>query len=217
MSGKFVLVFACWLLAIMGCGGRAIDIGNVGEQAGRRASKFPFEVREPDVYQGEFTLTHGAAVDRWFRARNGERWRLERLVDGRPRRTHIRNGDLYVIDHEKRVYAIQESQNSPPAYPSLSPHELFAGFVASFEELGSEGAVTRYRLKRRTEAVEEVTLHYDTEKKMIVRQERTDITNGGRLVTSIFEIRDLKLEAHDELFAIPHGYRQISWAEYQKR
>jgi hypothetical protein len=207
--GKFAIVL-CLAAALFGCSGSSAPPANQAPVTAPPAVKeFPFSVKEPEVYQADFVVETAGGNQRWFAARNGASWRIDtfsgiqQLV-----RTELENGSHYLIDHRTKTYITQPGTTERRFIGSLA-EDFFRGKENfTFEEVGRENGQVKYRAKRTADAKGEVIITFDEKSGMIVRQEFTTADQtGGTSPQFVYEVRNLKLEADDSLFALPADYK----------
>ena len=182
------------------------DIALNSESMGR----FPFSTKEPEVYQGDLSLTNGASVDHWFVARKGDKWRVDIFRSDEKLVSQIRSGDLFTIDHRKRSYsAIGGDQALPDAgMGNEAVSSFFHGTdYREFVELDSDSTLVNYRARSIRSGTNEVLITVDKPSGLIVRQEFID--RDGTATGLVYEMRNLKLEVDDAVFRIPDGYRKV--------
>lgn len=179
-------------------------------------SQYPFSTREPEIFQANITITSNGAEKRWFMARSGARWRLDIFADGKASLTQITAGKVFLIDHGRKIYTEEPQGNtiSPPD-PHLS--SFFRGRDhLKFEDLGAEDGIRKYRAVTSDAAKEEIVIHIDGPSGMIVRQEFYAGTGVNARLAAVYEVRDLKLEADDSVFALPAGYGAVAYEEFHR-
>lgn len=193
-----------------------ISNANVGEVK----TEFPFNTKEPEVYQGDFVVILGTSEEHFRKARKGSLSRIDFFRGGEILTTQLVTDKSYTIDHSRKVYF-----EEPIAADSLSAIPVFDstnGFFAgkeytTFVETGREGKITKYRVKAADPAKGEVIVSVDTSSGMMIRQEFLSAREeaGGSGLNVIFEIRDLRLEVDETVFELPAGYRKVSKDEYR--
>jgi hypothetical protein len=173
-------------------------------------TNLPFLAKEPEVFQAEFIRSDGVRESRSFYARKGAKWRFDWSVNGEIRYSMIQADSLYTVRHDKKLYeeasAGEYSNAAPDFVNDLTNGLLRQRPYTTFEEIGREGNITRYKVQIENSGTGEIFIDFDNTLGMIVRQEfknGTDIEFG-------FELRNIKLEADDSLFEIPAGYRKVT-------
>ena len=213
-----VAFFACVLF--QACGGSQSNSNKDLSLAGRDASKFPFPTKEPEVYQGEFVIGDGKTEDKYFVARNGEKWRFDFTRDGEPWITQMNSGDVYFIDHTKKTYS---------TLPSSQMEKFDAGYFNSltwgffrganyidYDEVARENGVIKFKARTLKDSKTDIVVAIDEKSEMMVRQEITstqDRDADGKPITYIYEVRNLKFETDANVFEIPSGYRKAASIE----
>jgi len=205
-----------FVLAIVALGpgcGQSITGGNSSTApASAEKSDFPFSTKEPDTYQGEFVVTAGGIEDKWFVARKGDRWRFDTFRNGSVSISRIKTDALYDLDGNRKIYAA-EPTNDISTFDALS-YGFFKGKeYRQFESLGREGNLLKFRAGDQDVSKGGTIIYVDESSGMIVKQEFT----GQRSDTQFtYAVRDLRFDVADEIFAIPEGFRRVSWEEFQK-
>jgi len=217
-SRIFLLTLICATF-LTGCGSSTEGPGKQVSSTDERQNQFPFPSVEPAVYQGDFFMNDGSRESHWFIARKGDKYRID-LFHTELWRSEIINDKVYSIDHKKRLY-----QEMPG--PGSAPSETTIGNVTStffgpreyreFEDLGVEGNLRKYRVRPLTGSRDEIFIYIDQPSGLIVRQEFTVGGENGPAGSSRFEIRNLKLEVDDSVFAVPAGYTHVSADDFARR
>ena len=206
---KYFLLLAFLVLFLQACGG-ARGNENVAQIAPiEEKGEFPFSTKEPEVYQAVFVVTGGGVENKWFVVRNQDRSRIDFYQNGELVRTRLTTDAMYSIDYKRKVYtAISVSEGT---VADLTDKFFKGKAYRKFEKLGSDGGMTKYKAVGENPG-DEVLITYDDAKSMIVRQEFRSPKSDTAVV--VFELKDLKMEAADNLFAIPAGYRRIGRDEF---
>jgi hypothetical protein len=184
-------------------------------------SEFPFPTKEPEIYQGDFIVGNGQFEDKWFVARKGDKWRLDFFSNGEMRRSEIRADRSYSIDHSRKIFAETPENNYLPSDPLFfddMTHNFFKGKeYREFEEIGRADGLIKYKVRNDATSKDSVLISIDASSGMIVRQEFTAVNGqleNGLPVSFIYEIRNLKTDVDDSIFAIPEGFKKVTWGEY---
>lgn len=183
-------------------------------------SRFPFSTVEPAVYQGNFVVAAGQNESHWFVARNGSRWRIDFFDGDVLRATQIMADKFYSIDHRQKIYSATPASGAG-SEAGLTLTDVTINFFRGteyreFDDLGSEGALRKYKVRQVPEMKDDVLLYVDPVSGLIVKQQffsRTDGAPGQSKPDYTYEIRDLKLDAGDQLFQLPAFYRQVTPGE----
>ena len=216
-------LFVCSAL-FAACGAAPANSNNVATQppANKTAdSEFPFSVKEPAVYQGDFYAGGEDYQNKWFVARNGDKWRIDFFTDGVKDRSEIKTDHVYYIDHKRKLYAI-EPEGDKGTVQSSYFSTLLSGFFKDkeyrkFESLGNEGDLKKYRVLEENSTKGDLTVYVDPATSMIVKQEyvaHNQMDGQAKDSKYTYEIKNFKTEAPDELFQLPDGYKSIEWNQY---
>lgn len=182
-------------------------------------SEFPFSTKEPEAYQGDFVVTIGANEEHFFRARKGERSRIDIFKGGEIHFTQIITDKTFTIDTVRKIYT--EDLITTGAVHAAPVFDATNGFFSgkeyiAFEEIGRDGNITKYRVKNTDPGKSEILVSVDTASGLVVRQEFVaQPSEGGMQANVIFEIRNLKLEVDDNVFQLPAGFRKVSKEEFR--
>ena len=186
-----------------------------GPAAGELAKgEQPFAAKEPDVYQTEVFYSSGGKADRYFVARNGSRRRFDTYVGDTVSVTElITDNTRYVIDRVRKLYYIDPPSEKGPK--AINPAAL-AFFQNTqhheFDEMGrADGRIT-YRAKRQPgDPDQDVVMTIDEATGLMVRQDVKGNDTGNSFT---FELKNLRLDAPDDLFSLPTGDRLVSKEEF---
>lgn len=218
---SLLLLGFCALLA-QACGSSQTVVNNSVVLVPESESEFPFKTREPEVYQAEIVISSGGnSEERIFVAKKAAMWRIDLLREGKPWVTQLMTDNLYSIDHQRQVYGITGVQGPDIAdrFNDLTSNYFKGKEYREFEELGRENDTIKYRVKASAVQKDEIILSFDTRLGMIVKQEFTSrkLEDGSETPASYaYEMRGLRTEVDDSVFAIPKGYRKISTEEYRR-
>ena len=210
---KFFLLASSFALVLQACGSSPGNENRPAFVPVETKSEFPFSTKEPEVYQGDFVVIAGGNETRWFMARRGDNWRFDTFYGTERLITEMNSGQIYHIDHQQKLYASAPSSGmiARPATNFFSGKQYH-----EFEMTSEEVGIVRYRVKNSDALTDEILISIDKASGMIVRQEFTGRnTETGLPVSYVYEIRNLKLEADDSVFAIPAGYRKVTWEEFR--
>ena len=216
---KILLLIGIFAGLIQACGGSQTDQVKPTSPAAEVVREFPFSTKEPEVYQADLVLNDGVAETRYFVARKGERWRFDIFRGTERWMSEIRSDKFYKVDHRRKIYTADNVESG-----SASTMGGFAGAMSTFfrgkqyrefDDLGREGNLHKYKVKESAASKESVLIYFDEASGMMVRQEFIGEKGGSSQETKfIYELRDLKLDVADEIFAIPRGYRKVSADEF---
>lgn len=183
-------------------------------------SDLPFSTREPEVYQAEIVVT-AAGVERvTFTARNGAKRRYEYNFGEKTAVVWLKGDKSYLLLPDKKIYAEQDSDDGTSA-PSALEEQLTTEWLntkpgARFESLGTENKLKKYSAKLNESNASEIVVFIDEASGLPLKQEYYSISGEQRGLLYSVELRNLKLEAGDELFAIPSDFRKVTAEELRK-
>jgi hypothetical protein len=177
----------------------------------------PFSTKEPEVFQAEIVVSAGGAEKKFFTARNKGK-QLTVFNRGEKSETAVlqaENGQTFVINHEKKTFR----ENQIGASGFLSENRNLLDFLttkwlvektdATFENLGAENNLTKYRVRLADSNNSEILVFVDENLKIPIKQEFYSITGGQRSLMYSVEIRSFKLQAEESLFELPKDYRKL--------
>lgn len=183
-------------------------------------SDLPFSTREPDVYQARVVTTAGESERTVFSARNGAKRRYDLNYGEKNPVVWIRADKEYILLPEKKAYTEQIPGQGESALAaeleSLTVGWLTVKTPAEFASAGAETGIKKYRSKLSGSDASEILLSIDETSGLPVKQEFYRVNGAERVLVYTVELRDLRLEAPDDLFAIPAGYRKVSMQELRK-
>ena len=203
------------------CGNRQNTTGHAARTLESEPGVAPFSTKEPEMYQAEAILSTGGTERRIFIARKGTRRRID-YDRGTPQQTTLISSDADIV-YSERLNIYSESAADKPGQP---PSELENGVTASllsrrpdtaYESLGRENGLSKFRSHSGAAKASEVIIFVDDAIAFPVRQEFYSIAaDGQRVLQYTMEVRDLKLEADDALFAVPQRARKVPIADFRK-
>jgi hypothetical protein len=178
-------------------------------------SEIPFSTKDPEVFQAEIVTTAGGSEKVVFAARNGARRRFD-FPHGASRISVIETDKNYLLVNSRKIYAENPAQTI--ATPGdewsemLTTEWLSARQSAKFFKLEAENNLTRYRVtfNEAGAAQSESLIYIDDAAGILVKQEFYSLADGQRTLTMTIELKNLKLEAADELFAVPKDFKKVS-------
>ncbi len=211
---SFLLAVVCVML-MQGCGSTPTNENTTVTVIPEAKSGFPFATKEPEVYQGD-QIINGNEAGRTFIARKGPYFRYEHFRDGSPSRTELKTDKLYSLDHVKKIYT-EEPLDAANGF-NMTGFDHFKGKEhLDFDIVDSEGGVVKYKVRQTDHMTDEILIYVDEKSGMIIRQEfgGKPPGEGGAPASFIYEIRNLKLDVEDAVFALPDGYRKVSAKEFR--
>jgi hypothetical protein len=183
-------------------------------------SEIPFSNKEPEVFQLEIVITAGGSENRIFAARNGARRRFDYGAGAKSKVSLVEADKNYLLIESRKVYAERAAENSPPEEnwtDFLTTEWLSAKPDAKFFKLEAENNLARYRvvLGDADAAKSESLIFVDEGAGLPVRQEFYSLEGDQRTLTMTVELKNLKLEADDELFLVPKDFKKVSIEEFR--
>jgi hypothetical protein len=183
--------------------------------AAKTPGEFPFSTIEPEVYQGDVTVSDGQIEKRWFVARKGELSRLDFYSGGDLSHSKLVADKIYLVDHKRRVYIVTDETETPGASPEMPagvPDAIYRGKqYRKFEETGRENGRIHYKVTPDAFSKGEVLISIDEATGMMIRQEFRD---GP--AAFVYEMKNLRTEVEDAIFALPPGYRKVGQEEFYR-
>lgn len=198
--------------------------GNVAEavpKPEKTPGEFPFSTIEPEIFQGDITVSDGQIEKRWFVARKGERSRLDFYFDGKLSYSKLVIDKTYLIDHERGVYIVTDENELAPGtaagMPTGVPDAIYRGKqYRKFEETGRENGRIHYKVTPDAFSKGEILISIDEATGMMVRQEFKDGPDQGAPATFVYEMRNLRTDVDDAIFALPAGYKKVEREEFYR-
>ncbi|MBV9242232.1 MAG: hypothetical protein JO314_09515 [Acidobacteria bacterium] len=211
---RSLLVFLlCTLPLFAACGAR-----NTGSNAAPNTppngdltnAEQPFAAKEPDVYQTEVYYSSGGPSDKYFVARNGASHRFDTYVNDKLAVTElIKDNTRYVIDHARKIYYADPPSDKGPKVVNPAALAFFQNTQHhEFDEVSRDNGTITYKAKKQPgDPDPDVTLTIDQKTGLMVRQE---VKGSGADQSFTFELKNVKIEASDDLFQIPADYKQVT-------
>jgi len=189
--------------------------------AGELKSEIPFATKEPEVFQTEIVIsTDGLEERKNFVARNGANRRFDFNFGAKNQVSVLQIDKNYLILSDQKIYA--ENPNGEKDFGSenqtdfLTSKWLYEKTEADFERLETDGNLTKYRVRLETGDLSESIIFVDETLGFPVRQEFYSISGAQKILRFTVELRNLKLQANDDLFLIPKNFRRVTTAEFRK-
>ena len=185
--------------------------------AGEIKTGIPFSTREPDVFQAEIIITANAGSEitkkKYFVARNGER-RLTVFNRGeKGEKTILQTDKVFVIDGAKKNFREISGKTASFADDNLksflTTEWLAEKKEASFENLGAENNLTKFRVRLNDSTNSEILIFVDENLKMPVRQEFYSVSGEQKTLMFSVELENYQTRAEESLFVIPEDFKKI--------
>lgn len=180
-------------------------------------SNAPFSNREPDVFQAEIVVRSRDFEDVAFVARNGSRRRTEFGRGSKREIVLIESDRRVVLIPSRRIFTEQTISASGTADDFgdfLTTEWLSDARFATFERIGIENGLTKYKVAADGETDSESYVFVDESLGFPVRQEHYSAENGERKLFHSVELRGLRINADDALFEIPAGFARVTAEEF---
>jgi len=178
----------------------------------------PFVVKEPEVFQAEFVSTSGDSSTVSFYARKGGNWRFDTAFNSPDSVSLVKTDKMYSISRANKTYSeIPTGQGvspEPDFFIDMTHALLKQPNNVKFEEAGRNGTIAKYKVTIGDSSVSEAIIYFDESAGMITREEFMSGSDQGSPSAFVFEMRNLKMEVDDSVFAIPADYRRITWTDH---
>lgn len=183
-------------------------------------SETPFSTKEPDNFQAEIVVTANAVESRSLTAKNGANRRYDYRYGEKNQLTVLQTDKNYLVLPAKKIYA-EDSPQSTISAPDdwqdfLSKEWLNAKTPAKFEKLETIDNITKYRVVPGENADSEIFVYSDEKLGMPVKQEFYSTNGEQKTLNFTVEIKNLKLQTDDNLFAIPADFKKIQIEDLRK-
>ncbi len=175
----------------------------------------PFAAKEPDVYQTEVYYTVGGATIKNFVARSGDKRRVDTYVDDKLSVTElIKDNNRYVIDHVRKIYYVEPPNDKGPKVVNPAAIAFFQNTQHhEFDEVGrGDGTITYRAKKQQGDPEQDVVVTIDQKTGLMVHQE---VKAPDPKQSLIFDLKNVKLDAPDDLFQLPAGYKQVAKDQFK--
>jgi hypothetical protein len=212
-SRKYFILAGLLAFILQACSSAATNENKPVEIKIETKKEFPFPVKEPEVYQAELVVASSGTESRWFIARDREKSRLDTFAGNVPILSKIRSDKLFIVDHQKKTYAVLDNDGGSVA---TGADEIAVSFFRAkeyreFEDLGLEGKLRKFKVKEPFGATGSVLIYIDETSGMMVKQEFLGLQDASGLQAKVTcELRDLKFEVDNAVFSIPGDYRSVT-------
>ena len=216
---RLSLVFLLCIIALASaCGPKNVGTNapaNIPANGELTKGQQPFASKEPDVYQTEVYYSSSGTSDKYFVARSGETRRFDTYVNGQLSVTElIKDNNRYVIDHVRKMYYMDPPSDKGPKAVNPAALAFFQNTQHhEFDEVSREGdTITYHAKKQQGDPDQDVVLTIDQKTGMMVHQE---VKGADPNASFVFELKNVRLEAPDDLFKLPDGYKQVTKDEFK--
>lgn len=220
-SRKSLLLLGFCVVLAFACRSPQTEGNAVPVAAPTPESEFPFQTKEPEVYQADIVITDGSGIEEKYSvARSGSRWRFDTYRNGLPWMTEIGGDGLVSIDHSRRVVSTVAAGTTlaEGTFNDLTSNYFKGKGYRDFVEAGRENDIIKYRVKDPRSQNDDIFVSVDTKLGLVVRQEFISRDAGGAVIASfVYELRNIKTAVDDGVFGVPSDYRKVSSDEFRGR
>ena len=183
-------------------------------------SGIPFTTKEPDDFQAEIVVSTGGTERKTFVARRGANRRYDFNAGAKNQVSMISIDKSYLILPDKKIYAENSGDENAISAENwsdfLTNEWLNSRSEVRFEKLETVENMTKYLVKPENAGQTEILIFVDDARGFPVRQEFYSINNEQRVLNFAVELRNLKIPAEENLFAVPSDYKKVSIDEFRK-
>ncbi len=182
-------------------------------------SDIPFSTKEPDQFQAEIVVTANEIERKTFVARKGVNRRYDFNFGAKNQLTNLQNDKNYLILNEKKIYAetgTAQTVSTDDWTLFLTTEWLNEKHGANFEKLETIDNITKYRVRLGESEQSEILISVDEQIGLAIRQQFYSIVGEQKILTYTVELKNLKLQADENLFAVPTDFRRVSIEELRK-
>ena len=184
-------------------------------------SDIPFAAAEPDVFQCYVVRSDGQHGQKTFYARKNGKLRFDLASGPAGAETILRTDKYYRLNHDKKIFTEIPQGEPSAAEPEFLSDLTFAALKqsanAKFDKIGRDGNFVKYSVKLGDSDNAEAIVYVDETTGLVVKEEFFSLkgqTDRSPAPSFVFELRDLKMEVDDTVFAIPADYKKLSWPDY---
>lgn len=183
-------------------------------------SEIPFSTKEPENFQVEIVITAKNSEFKIFAARAGNHRRVDFNAGTKKQVTYLHTNKHYLIQQSKKIYVddaeAEEFTVSENWMEFLTTEWLNNKTDVKFFKLDAENNLSKYRVVfgDAENAKSESLIFIDEAAGLPVRQEFYSVEGEQKTLTMTVELKNLKLEAASDLFAVPADYQKVSREEF---
>lgn len=221
-SNRFKLIFFLSLAIVFNSAcrfwGGSTTKTNPDSPVAEVQTDIPFNTKEPETFQAEIILSNyiggNKAKRNHFIAKKGVK-NLIAFDYGTENETatlQTNESDVYFIDRKQKT--IRKKTGSDPAdaiddlKKFLTTKWLNEKSAGEFEDLGVVDNFLKFRVTLSDSEKTEVLIFVDKDLNIPVKQEFYSIQENKKVLTYSVEVKNLKTEVSDEIFALPVGYSE---------
>ena len=220
---KFFTVFALFVLLFSACRFWRTNNNNTSNKSPTVSedlkSAIPFSAKEPEQFQAEVVVTANETERKTFVARNGVNHRYDFNFGAKNQLTSLQTDKNYLILSDKKIYAetnTAQSVSTDDWTNFLTNEWLSEKHDASFEKFETIDNLTKYRVKLNAADSSEILIFVDETVGLPIKQEFYTTTNGQQILTYAVELKNLKLQTDENLFAVPTDFKKISIEDFRR-
>ncbi len=207
------------LLATAGCGWIKSNVDNSVRTISEPKSRLPFKTKEPENFQCEIVETAGASIRRTRLAKKGNWRRTDYDLGEKGQRAVMRTDKEYVLDVGRNIYAERPAlagNTGAPQFSELTHELLTTGHRGSFEEIGREGSIVKYKAVVNDNDASEVIVYFDETIGLPVKQEFFSISGDARVLEYTVEMINFKPDVDESLFSLPPESHKVLLSEFDQ-
>ncbi len=220
---KFFALFALFFLLFSAC--RFWQTGG-GETSNKTPviseelkSEIPFSTKEPEQFQTEIVVMANETERKTFIARKGANRRYDFNFGAKNQLTNLQTDKNYLILNEKKIYAetgVAQTVSTDDWTNFLTTEWLNEKQSAKFEKLETIDTLTTYRVRPGESLSSEMLISVDEQIGLPIKQQFYSTTDGQNILTYTVELKNLKLQTDENLFAVPSDYKKVSIEEFRR-
>lgn len=172
-------------------------------------SDYPFDAREPQVFQAEIVVRTGESERRTFVARDGYKRRMDFDVGTDNQRAVLITDKEYLLYFKRKVFEEHElSSNLAEYYEPLTAEMLSMRDYVSFKEIRRTGSVVEFTAHVNESVNSEVQIVFDESIGLPVKQEFYSIEGDQRKLQYSVELMNFDTSVDEGTFQIPVGFKR---------
>ena len=221
---KFCSVFAFVLIFSTACRFWQKTVGEKPSPtpfvAEELVSEIPFSTKEPEIFQVEIVVTAGETENKMFVARRGALRRFDYNAGAKNQVSIVQSDKNYLIKPGKKIYTENAATGVSDAEnwtDFLTTEWLNSKTDAKFFKLDAENNLSKYRVRFGDAEKSETIIFIDEAAGFPVRQEFYSLEGEQKILTMTVELKNLKLEAAEDLFVVPADFRKVSREDFAKK
>ncbi|HKX84005.1 MAG TPA: hypothetical protein VJL58_07295, partial [Pyrinomonadaceae bacterium] len=190
---KSLLLLFVPVLLFGGCSSADDEPASRVPRASEYESSVPFSTAEPERYRADVVTRSGVTERKFTVARDGARRRIEYDVDHPGHRGVLLTDREYLIDFERKVFAIARTGGTPAVDSDFVMHVLNQRHFTEFEAAGAENGVQIYKAVIDASPASEIVLALDPATNLPIKQEFYSIDGDRRELTYSTVLQNISL------------------------